>query len=138
MKRCATGSIANIAAMSAAQYQGWFYPFIYKLLQNDRQTLDLLANDPFPNAPPKYIRAQLYRYHFTNFGERGWWKRELLGYYMPPARLQDSETDCRIDAGANGRHGPSSVYVRPTPPRRSVGEGRMLQPGGDSRSFSAR
>jgi hypothetical protein len=29
------------------------------------------------------VRAQLYRYSFTRLGEPGWWKRTLIGEYMP-------------------------------------------------------
>ena len=45
--------------------------------------LGLLESNPFPAAPPKYIRARLYRYHFTHFGSPDWWTREERGLYSP-------------------------------------------------------
>ena len=33
---------------------------------------------PFPKGAPKYIRARLYTYHFTDdLGSGDWWWREL-------------------------------------------------------------
>jgi hypothetical protein len=75
------------AAMGSAQQYPWTVTLAYKLLQNERAVIDLLARDPFPTAPPKYVRAQLYRYRFTRFGEPGWWTREYLGPYLPPLSL---------------------------------------------------
>jgi hypothetical protein len=47
----------------------------------------LLSRNPFPEKPPKYIRAMFYRYRFTNDQERqqtgAWWKREELREYLP-------------------------------------------------------
>jgi len=32
--------------------------------------LELIEFNPFPKEPPKYIRAQLYHYHFTTTNAR--------------------------------------------------------------------
>jgi hypothetical protein len=72
------------AAMSTPAEYPWTFHFVWKLLHNDKGTLSLLANDPFPDAPPHYVRARLYRYQFVPLGEKGWWKRELIGEWMPP------------------------------------------------------
>lgn len=49
--------------------------------------LALLAHNPFPDKPPRFLRARLYRYHFTNFEQRkesgNWWRREFMGKYVP-------------------------------------------------------
>src|SRR6266404_6543763 len=71
------------AAMSTPAEYPWTFHFVWKLLHNDKNTLSLLANNPFPDAPPKYVRARLYRYQFTSLGEKGWWKRELIGEWLP-------------------------------------------------------
>jgi hypothetical protein len=71
------------AAMSTPAEYPWTFHFVWKLLHNDKNTLSLLANNPFPDAPPKYVRARLYRYQFTPLGEKGWWKRELIGEWLP-------------------------------------------------------
>src|SRR4029078_8742738 len=64
------------AAMSSPAEYPWTLHFVWKLLHNDRGTLSLIANNPFPDAPPHYIRARLYRYQFAPIGDKSWWKRE--------------------------------------------------------------
>ena len=53
------------AALGAYQHNPWFVQLAHKLLEGHPDVLDLLANiQPFKN-PPRYIRAQLYKYHYT-------------------------------------------------------------------------
>jgi hypothetical protein len=59
-----------------------------RLLQGEPSVLRLLEYNPFPKGPPKYIRAQVYLYQFTKFGEAGWWKREERGLYFPMVSLK--------------------------------------------------
>jgi lipase maturation factor 1 len=58
-----------------------------RLLDGDGDVLALFRGDPFPQAPPKYVRAVLWQYWFTTEGEKratgNWWRRELLGLYAP-------------------------------------------------------
>jgi hypothetical protein len=77
------------AGLSRAERQPWIFNLIYKLLDNDRAVLSLLRHNPFPDAPPRYLRASLYRYEFTHFGESGWWRRQRLGTYLPPLARDD-------------------------------------------------
>jgi hypothetical protein len=69
----------------------WFVPFITKLLQGDGATIGLLRGNPFPDAPPRFIRAELFRYRFTTPDERRrtglWWTRTRTGTYMQPVSL---------------------------------------------------
>ena len=80
------------AAMSAQPEYRWFERLIEKLLEGDRQTLGLLRTNPFPDHPPRWIRALYYEYRFTGEEERQrtgeWWHRELRGFYMFPVRLR--------------------------------------------------
>jgi hypothetical protein len=50
--------------------------------------LTLLPTNPFPQAPPRYVRASLYAYQFTDIPTRvatgAWWQRRLVGVYIPP------------------------------------------------------
>ena len=71
--------------------QSWTYHFVWKLLHNDPGTLSLLANNPFPDAPPRYIRAVLYRYEFAPPGnaEGAWWQRERVQRFWMPALSKD-------------------------------------------------
>lgn len=67
----------------------WVQSFMVRLLQGAPEVLALLERNPFPHTPPKYVRAQLYQYHFTRFGEgEAWWKRELIGEFCPAFGLR--------------------------------------------------
>lgn len=81
------------AALGSPRQNPWFFNFEIRLLQNAPQVLALLKNNPFPMAPPKYVRAQLYEYHFTDTATRratgNWWRREYLGVYLPPVSLTE-------------------------------------------------
>jgi len=79
------------AAMASPADYPWTLHFVWRLLQNDPNTLSLLANNPFPKAPPHYIRARLYRYEFAPIGERAWWKREPMGEWLPALSADDEE-----------------------------------------------
>ncbi len=79
------------AAMSSPAEYPWTLHFVWRLLHNDRATLSLLANNPFPNEPPRYIRARLYRYRFAAPGDPAWWKRELIGEWLPALSVDDPQ-----------------------------------------------
>jgi Lipase maturation factor len=80
------------AAISPGYAQPWLTPFLQRLLRNDPPTLRLLGRNPFPESPPRYVRAQLYVYRFTTPAElrrdRAWWSRTLVGGYVRPMTLQ--------------------------------------------------
>jgi predicted DCC family thiol-disulfide oxidoreductase YuxK len=79
------------AALGSPQQNPWFVRLIVSLLQGKRDVIDLLEGNPFPTAPPHYIRASFYRYRFTTAEERrqtgAWWKRQELGEYLPEISL---------------------------------------------------
>ena len=58
-----------------------------RLLSDDKDVLALFASNPFPNGPPRQVRAVLWQYWFTSLSdkrEKGlWWRREFLGSYAP-------------------------------------------------------
>jgi lipase maturation factor 1 len=80
------------AALGSYQGNPWFVNFMLRLLEGSPDVLALLAVNPFPSAPPRYIRAQVYDYKFTNIDEHratgNWWRRELKGAYFPTAALK--------------------------------------------------
>jgi hypothetical protein len=77
------------ASLGRADREPWIVNLAYKLLDGDRAVLSLLRQNPFPDSPPTYLRASLYRYEFTHFGERGWWKRERVRPYLPVLSKSD-------------------------------------------------
>lgn len=73
------------AAMQRPEQNPWLIHLIWKLLDNDKDALSLLANNPFPDKAPKYIRVQFYKYEFTKPGEsEAIWKRTYVGQWLPP------------------------------------------------------
>ena len=70
----------------------WFPHFMVALLQGKPKVLRLLAENPFPDTPPRYVRATLYDYHFTDIAtkrsEGTWWSRERKGIYCPTISLR--------------------------------------------------
>jgi hypothetical protein len=65
-----------------------------RLLENGRDVLGLFAANPFPDAPPRFVRAVLWQYWFSTTVEKRthgtWWRRQLLGAYAPTiTRLPD-------------------------------------------------
>ena len=85
------------AALSSYQAQPWFADFVVRLLEGSPDVLALIASNPFPSAPPRYIRARVYDYKFTNFAERratgDWWRRELKGEYLPAVSLRAAQRE---------------------------------------------
>ena len=80
------------AALGNYQQNLWFVEFCVRVLNGSPQVLSLLKDNPFPNAPPRYLRAVVYRYHFTGLAERhrtgAWWRREPKGEYVPVLSLK--------------------------------------------------
>jgi hypothetical protein len=83
------------AALNPAVIPGWFERFVVRLLEGDRDTLRLLRHNPFPDAPPRCVRAQLYRYRFTTREEQratgDWWHRTPVHEFLPPVRAAKDE-----------------------------------------------
>ncbi len=79
------------AAMSTPDRYPWTLRLVWKLLDADPGALSLLDGNPFPDTPPRYVRALLYRYTFAEPGnpERAWWRRELRGTWIPALSADD-------------------------------------------------
>jgi hypothetical protein len=77
------------------QENRWFVNFCERLLQGSPDVLALLKENPFPKAPPRYVRAVTYDYRFSTFAERRnqkvWWVRTYAGDYLPPISLRREE-----------------------------------------------
>lgn len=74
------------AALSRYDRQYWFQQLLQELLHGNPAVLELMGTNPFPDAPPTFIRAQLYRYQFTSREDTPpgmWWKRTYLKPYSP-------------------------------------------------------
>jgi predicted DCC family thiol-disulfide oxidoreductase YuxK len=81
------------AALGSYRQNPWFVQAVIALLHGKPKVAALLEKNPFPETPPHFIRATLYRYRFTNAEEHRqtgeWWKRQELGEYLPSVSLDD-------------------------------------------------
>jgi Lipase maturation factor len=79
------------ASMSTPAQYPWTLHLVWKLLHSDPGALSLFGGNPFPQKPPRYVRAVLYRYEFARPGDPGgnWWKREEIGVWLPPLSVDD-------------------------------------------------
>ncbi|MGH7197621.1 MAG: lipase maturation factor family protein [Candidatus Omnitrophota bacterium] len=80
------------AALGHFRQNPWFVSFCKRLLQGSPDVLSLLAKNPFPDKPPRYLRAMITRYHFTTPEERRrsgrFWRRDDESeLYLPPVSL---------------------------------------------------
>jgi predicted DCC family thiol-disulfide oxidoreductase YuxK len=79
------------AALGTASENPWIPLFLQRLLENSPEVTGLLGINPFPDKPPRYVRALLYDYRFTSPQEKAatgaWWVRQPVGIYHPAASL---------------------------------------------------
>jgi len=76
------------AALGRVETTPWFQSFVIRLLQRSPEVLALLEKNPFPEKPPKYIRAISDDYEFSKTGENNWWRREPAAIYCPEISLK--------------------------------------------------
>jgi hypothetical protein len=80
------------AALGRYDQNPWFLAFVLRLLQGSPEVSALLLRNPFPDRPPRFVRAVRYLYHFTNLAERratgNWWTREAQSLYLPAVSLE--------------------------------------------------
>ena len=121
------------AALGNVQDNPWFVRFLVRLLEGSPEVLGLLRTDPFPDHPPRYVRAVVYDYHFTRYRRR-------------PARLVEARTTrpllpahhpARWPTGA-GRTGAeiSAPCQRDKIRRKSLEENTSLRPSPDKTPVS--
>ena len=80
------------AALGDCQGSPWLAGLFRRLLEGSPPVLGLLAGDPFPEGAPRYVRALVHDYRFTDPGERAqggrWWKRGEPRLFCPPVSLE--------------------------------------------------
>ena len=79
------------AALDPFTHQHWLGPLVEHLLRGSPTVIRLLAEDPFPDAPPRFIRVAIYEYRFTTPDEGldtgNWWRREFRSNLTEPISL---------------------------------------------------
>jgi len=80
------------AALGRHQASPWFSRLVERLLEGSPDVLQLLEKNPFPDRPPRVVRARVYDYHFSDPSTRrsthAIWTRSLLGGYFPAVSLR--------------------------------------------------
>ena len=83
------------AALSDIERQAWFLSLCKRLLEGSPPVLSLLDRNPFPNAPPRYLRSIVYEYRYTDPSVRKatgvWWLREPRSLYGPILTLENGQ-----------------------------------------------
>jgi hypothetical protein len=83
------------AALSNFRSNPWFLGLCLKLLEGSKDVLGLLEYNPFPDHPPKFIRAETFEYTFADSDTRkntgAWWQRRPLGEYLPAIGLRSAQ-----------------------------------------------
>src|SRR5262249_42755436 len=94
----------------------WYLNFCQRLLEGSRPVLALVENNPFPEAPPRYVRGVVYRYHFTDATTRrasgAWWRREEGEPFGPVLTLVDGRLMALPGRGRPGTE-PASISFFP-------------------------
>jgi hypothetical protein len=84
--------VGNYAARGEPiEDEPWLVHLVWQLLSGDPAPEPLLARDPFRAAPPRWIRAGIWRYQFTpSRADGAWWERERVGEYLSPVSLENT------------------------------------------------
>jgi hypothetical protein len=76
------------------------------LLSPNPDVLSLFAGNPFPNAPPRQVRAIIWQYWFSTAAEKHaqgvWWRRQLLGPYAPTIELNSDGKPVVVEGSPPG------------------------------------
>jgi hypothetical protein len=75
------------AALGTCEENPWVLRFLSRLLEGSPPVLGLLADNPFPDGPPQFVRTTLYDYRFADAQahrrEGAFWQGRALGPYCP-------------------------------------------------------
>jgi hypothetical protein len=85
------------AALEDYRENPWFLRFLDQLQAGSPEVLALLDRNPFPDKPPRLLRAVLYEYRFTDPTSRAetgaWWQREKLELYCPILSIGETNAE---------------------------------------------
>lgn len=75
------------AALGNMRQNPWLLNLFRRLFEGADEVKVFFRHNPFPDQPPRYLRARLYDYEFAPpmaiLREGRWWERRLTGEYTP-------------------------------------------------------
>jgi uncharacterized membrane protein YphA (DoxX/SURF4 family) len=78
----------------------WLLNLLLAMLQGRTEVLDLLGDNPFHDAPPRYVQILIFDYQFTRVEQRdrngAWWRRDFLQYYGPVLELDEKGGQLKV------------------------------------------
>ena len=76
------------AALGTCEDSPWLQRLFQRLREGSPPVLGLLGRNPFPDGPPRQVRALLYDYHFADLATHRrtgeWWQRRPEGEFCGP------------------------------------------------------
>jgi predicted DCC family thiol-disulfide oxidoreductase YuxK len=92
------------ALEGSCQRTALYIGFMKRLLEGSPPVTALLADNPFPDQPPRYVRSRMFEARFTDAEERAatgaWWSRTEVRAFCPAVTLEGGEV---VVARAQGR-----------------------------------
>jgi hypothetical protein len=95
--------LAWFAALEVQSYGGvqredWLLNLLYKLLHGDPVARALLdeTRDPFPDAPPRWLRVEVYEYRLAGPLDEVAWHREWVGELIAPIAADDPRLEAHL------------------------------------------
>lgn len=80
------------ASLGTYRRNSWLIRLQEELLEGNPLMMRFFSRNPFPEQPPKYIRAVLYDFRFSDwqsgFDSGHWWRAERQGLYNPILTLK--------------------------------------------------
>jgi len=78
------------ASLRGCENSPWFHRFLLKLLKGSQPVGALLAENPFPDDPPRYLRTPTSHARFAGRDRNGgsWWSHEAVGLFCPTSELR--------------------------------------------------
>lgn len=80
------------AALGQYRRNPWLIELMRALTRGEPKVLQLFEVNPFSEAPPRFVRAVVYEYHFSDAADKAtsgnWWRRDNPRLYAPIVRAR--------------------------------------------------
>ena len=105
---------------------------VQALLEGNAQIIQLFGSNPFPAAPPKWVRVNCYLFAPTTISQwrstGEWWRKQWVGVHIPARTLAQVTPHCYIDPELF--HWDDIVWKRRSPRLVALMASDLSYPGG--------